>query len=220
MIVFGGTFDPLHDGHDMCVVSALTLFPAARLLLCPTVAPLLDATTTPKTPLLSFTKRCQLLEKHFCAHPRIFLSTVEELLPRPNLTVNLLQRLRALYPRQRLGFLLGQDQYATFATWQGARAMLLAGCDLLVAARNGFEEIAVCTQALAKKLSLPLVRKSEKLFQHQCFSVYCLQNELVDITSTEIRLAYQQKRALPRVPSAVREFFQQEQEGEAWQTNS
>lgn len=201
LVIFGGTFDPPHNGHLLCVELALLKFPAAQLLICPTYAPLFDTRIIPKKTLFDFATRLRLVRKTF-TDARVSVSDLEKEMPRPNLTVNLLAALNT--PKQeRMALLIGQDQFSSFKDWQRVEEMT-AVCDLIVARRSGSPPLDQAMATLAAQLGVEMLWQEEKqCYISSLFSVYILADRLLDASSTEIRTRYQNGEDVGQVVPAV-----------------
>ena len=206
VIIYGGAFDPPHNGHMHCVKLARQRFPHAAVLVCPTYAPLRDATSVPKQTLLDFKARLHLARAVFKGKG-ITVSDLEARLPRPTLTANTLQMVRKKFPRHRLALLLGQDQFSTLYDWQRVQE-ITACCDIIVARRADAATLADSATQLAHYLATSLVWDSQRQrYANANFSVYRLAAELLNISSTAVRAQQQRGAALPDVPTAVADFF-------------
>lgn len=206
LIIYGGTFDPPHDGHLLCVKLATARFPQAQLLICPTYAPLRDATTVPKNTLLTFDERLQLANAVFQGE-RVTVSDLEARLPRPSLTVNTLQLVQRKFHSQRLALLLGQDQFSSLRDWQGVQEIVTI-CDIIVARRRAATPLADSAAKLATTLATTLAwQEKQQCYSNGAFSVYTLVPELLNISSTAIREACRRGQQLHSVPAAVATFF-------------
>ena len=181
LLIYGGTFDPLHIGHHRCIELALHKFPDAYLAICPAYEPLLDATSIAKKTVSDFAQRCQTLRNHYHHQERIAVLDIEKLLPRPSLTINLIHMLRVMFPAVRMGLILGQDQYASFAAWQGARD-ILSECDLVIANRSGAPDFF----SLEKHLKVSL-NEGDDYLQSDTFNIYRIEDMDVRVSGTEIR---------------------------------
>ena len=155
LIVFGGTFDPPHDGHIGCVEQALMRFPKAKVYVLPSAQP--PATEVQlKTVTTSFEHRMAMAQLAFShlAH-RVEVLPLEQDLPKPSFTSNTLRHLALALPNERLGFLLGQDQWAAFPTWHEPR-QILQRAHLVVVARPSSTSLAEATEQTAAALGLEL----------------------------------------------------------------
>ena len=124
MIIFGGTFDPPHDGHVQCVKSALKRFPKSRIVVMPAaVAPLREEKTKNQYP---FEERLTLCQDKFSQldTQRIAVSDFERTQPQPNYTYNTLQAWQKIYPEQEVAFLMGLDQFKNLDRWKDYQKLL------------------------------------------------------------------------------------------------
>ncbi len=207
LIIYGGTFDPPHNGHLLCVKLAQQRFPYATILVCPAYVPLRDATSVPKQTRLDFKTRLQLTQAVFAAE-KITISDLEAHLPRPTLTANTLQTVRKKFPRHRLALLLGQDQFSTLRDWQRVEEITTC-CDIIVARRTAAAPLADSATQLAHRLTTDLSWDSQRQrYADNNFSVYLLAAEWLNISSTAVRRQLQHNTAfLSDVPTVVADFF-------------
>jgi nicotinate-nucleotide adenylyltransferase len=132
--LFGGAFDPPHNGHVALARAALDRFRPARLVVLVSVDP--GHRTTHAPPAV----RLQLAQAAFGAFP----NTDVELDPHPR-TVDLLRGGRFDDPL----VLLGADQFAAFPAWKEPDEVLRLA-RLGVATRSGIDRAQV--EALARTL--------------------------------------------------------------------
>lgn len=199
VIIFGGTFDPPHNGHLLCVAAVLKDFPESTIYLCPTYTALKDATTIEKRTMFDFPSRLEMLRLTFKPmieeHP-VLLSTVEEEMPRPNLTVNLISRLASIQLFRRHALLIGQDQFNMFPDWQEIDK-ITAVADLIVIRRPGTAELEGTIERLQDKLQQKFVEHTEtNELRGETFSIFFLNTPLLEVSSSEIRQRYQDKQTI------------------------
>ncbi|WP_456104019.1 nicotinate (nicotinamide) nucleotide adenylyltransferase [Prevotella sp.] len=158
--IFGGSFNPIHNGH---VALAKTFLEKENL----------DEVwfmVSPQNPfkidqqLLADHLRLKLVSKAIDYYPRFKASDYEFHLPKPSYTWNTLQHLTHDFPRYRFTILIGGDNWDAFNRWYHAED-ILANYKLVVYPRRG--------QNL-DNTSLPT-------------NVSLLQTPLIDISSTTIR---------------------------------
>ena len=206
LIIYGGAFDPPHNGHLLCVKLATARFPHAQLLICPTYAPLRDATSIPKDTLLDFNARLHLAQTVFTGK-QITVSDLEARLPHPTLTANTLQLVRQKFQAQRLALLLGQDQFSSLQDWQRVQE-ITADTDIIVARRQDAAPLAESAAQLAHTLATTFVwQAQQQRYAADTFSVYLLAPKSLNISSTAIREHLRHKQTLHDVPTAVADFF-------------
>lgn len=135
--IFGGSFDPLHIGHMALanIVYYRSPLPLEAVCLVPTVQnPLKVANGT----LLSFDFRCQLIEGAIESDRRFFYSRLEEKLPTPHYTFDLLEAFSLRHPDITFVLLIGSDNWQKFDQWY-RHEELIERYEILVYPRMGYE---------------------------------------------------------------------------------
>ncbi len=195
LAVFGGTFDPLHNGHIYMAGEILRHRIADEVLFVPAERPPhKDAgALTPSA------HRLAMLQLALEPYPEFSVSDIEiQKTSRPSYTIETLEMLHAAYPGHQLAFLLGADSLADLHLWHRA-SELVSRYEMLVFPRPG-EELPVFA-VLAEKFGAKLARK--------------LQNSLLDIpgfdvSATHIRQAVAAKLCLAGlVPDTIRNYIKQ-----------
>ena len=207
IIVFGGTFDPPHNGHLLCVTAILKNFPKSTIFICPTHTSLKDATTIQKETMFDFADRIEMLQlafKSMIEEYPVLLSTVEEEMPRPNLTVNLITRLASVQQFRRHALLIGQDQFNMFPDWQEIDKITELA-DLIVIRRPGNAGFADTVKRLQDKLQQKFVEYDQtNELRAETFSIFFPDTPLLELSSTEVRRRYQNQQTIDHlVPTAV-----------------
>lgn len=132
--IFGGTFDPLHNGHVIMAQEAVELAALETLI----VIPARQAPHKEKAPGLSAEKRFSLLQEVLGRLPRVRISDVEMRPKGPRFTVDTITTLRRDHPNDEFCFLIGSDSLHELHTWHAVDR--LAGLvTFLVAPRPGFD---------------------------------------------------------------------------------
>jgi nicotinate-nucleotide adenylyltransferase len=108
--VFGGQFDPPHNGHLAIVRAARDQLGLDRVLVVPSSRP--PHRAAPQTPAET---RYRLALAAFADEPRVEVSRLELDRPGPSYTVDTLERLAR--PGQDLYLILGADQLAALGSW-------------------------------------------------------------------------------------------------------
>jgi nicotinate-nucleotide adenylyltransferase len=116
--LYGGSFNPAHDGHRHVSVAALRLLG-------------LDAVwwlVTPANPLKDGNELAPLAERaqfaaRVAAHPRISVTCAEQALG-TRFTADFVRILRQRAPDARFVFLMGSDNLATFHRWERWREIV------------------------------------------------------------------------------------------------
>jgi nicotinate-nucleotide adenylyltransferase len=132
--LYGGTFDPVHDGHLAVARSLLELLALDGVLFVPAhTAP--HKRRAPPTPPWH---RHAMLALATQDEDRFRVSSVELEAPERPYTVETVARLRGELRDARLFFVMGADSWAEFATWKEWER-LLEMCDHVVVTRPGYE---------------------------------------------------------------------------------
>lgn len=119
ILVFGGSFDPVHRGHLALLAAAARELRPDRIVLVPAGRP-----PHKPGPVASFEERVALLKSALRspAAKRLAAKTVIERFEGkgrgPHYTVGTLQHLRRRWPRAEFFLLLGSDQLAEFSGWR------------------------------------------------------------------------------------------------------
>jgi nicotinate-nucleotide adenylyltransferase len=130
-ILYGGTFDPVHDGHLAVADAASALFDADVLLL-PSADP-----PHRELPGASAEQRAAMLDLAVTGHPRLHVDRCELQRAGPSYSVDTLREVRAgIGPRASLAWLLGADAFRGLHHWHQWRE-LFALAHLVVAVRPG-----------------------------------------------------------------------------------
>lgn len=181
--LFGGSFDPIHDGHLRPVQAAFDQLELDRLLYLPTAQP-------PHKPGRRFApavSRFAMVEMALLEHEHLEVSSFE-LDEGPAYTIDTLRHFTS--DERELFLLLGADSYLELATWRSWRE-LFDWATLVVLARPGYDRSA----------------PSEVQDVAERHGVLWVEHELVDISSTAVRKALRDGRttALP-VPGPVLQY--------------
>jgi nicotinate (nicotinamide) nucleotide adenylyltransferase len=134
--VFGGSFNPVHEGHVGIVRALAADAELQGILVVPARKSPFKRDATP----LPAEVRWAMLRSALAGIPRVWLSDLELRRPAPSYTVETLRTLSALLPAARLHFALGWDAFAEFARWHGSAEILsLAGLIVFDRAGRGRE---------------------------------------------------------------------------------
>ncbi|HYG10643.1 MAG TPA: nicotinate-nucleotide adenylyltransferase [Pyrinomonadaceae bacterium] len=133
--LYGGTFDPVHDGHVAVARELLKLFALDEVLFIPAhVAPHKRRNVPPASPL----HRYAMLALATQGETRFRISTVELDEPEKPYTVETIARLTAAMPGARFLFVMGADSWEEITTWREWER-LLSLVSHVVVTRPGYE---------------------------------------------------------------------------------
>jgi nicotinate-nucleotide adenylyltransferase len=181
--VYGGTFDPIHNGHLEVARAIAEHFRLDRLLIIPAHSP------PHKDPasISDAYHRYAMAVLATMNEPKLMVSTIELDMPERPYTFETVERLRELYGRETKQFLvIGADSFAEINTWREPER-LLSSTNLIVAARPGVEMRGAHLPARFRPRVRDL-RELDRLEQEEeGYFIYLTGYVASDISSTEIR---------------------------------
>lgn len=130
--VFGGSFDPVHNGHLALATSALDHFKLDAVRWVPAGQPWQKAAQ----PLTAGEHRAAMVRLAILGQQRFAIDESELKRQGASYTIDTLDALHTALPNAELVLVIGQDQYARLHTWHEWRA-LLSRVTLAVAVRDG-----------------------------------------------------------------------------------
>ncbi|MCF6290762.1 MAG: nicotinate-nucleotide adenylyltransferase [Desulfobacterales bacterium] len=206
--LFGGTFDPVHNGHLAAADAVWATMGLDQLWFVPAARPphKLDH------PVLDFEQRVAMLEQAVATRDGYTLSLLEAELARPSFTIDTLRELRnRLGPGTRLFFIIGQDSFAEIDTWKSFK-QIPALADLVIIPRPSCPPVA----RLAARF-FPGYRRSfedsttwEQETDPAGGRIHLLDMTPVEISSSEIRALVRQGRPIrDLVPAVVADYIQE-----------
>lgn len=141
--IFGGSFNPIHNGHVHLCHSYLDSGLIDELW----VIPVYDPPHKSLSELLPFKHRLEMTRLAFIREHRIKVLDVENHLPQPNYTLNTLEYLKSEYPECDFYLCIGGDSLNQFHTWYQYQSILKL-TKLLVAKREHFDVHDVSSEVL------------------------------------------------------------------------
>lgn len=127
--IFGGTFDPIHNGHLHLIKSILDLEKFERLVVVPAGDPWQKETEA------SSKQRLEMLELAI-AGVGVEISNCELNRVGPSYAIDTVKELRDEFPAEQYTWVLGSDAFAKIETWQKIDE-LVELVDFLVVVRPG-----------------------------------------------------------------------------------
>lgn len=185
--MFGGTFNPPHEGHVSAARACIAALGLDLLLVVPDREP-----PHKVLPLGSPTpaQRLEMCRLAFESVPHCEISELELRRGGPSYTVDTLRQLKREYPSAELWLLVGTDMFLSLDRWY-CPAEITRMARLAVAARTMRDRTAVYDKA--KELGRTLGAK-----------VDIIDNPVVEISSTELRGGTSRHRLSPKVAEYIR----------------
>lgn len=148
--IFGGTFNPIHNGHLLMVQDAMEAFDLARVLFVPCAVPPHKRSAG----LVSTVHRVAMLEAALDGNPDFELCDLEIRRGGTSYTIDTLRKLKQRYPEQELCLIIGSDTLPELCQWRDIGG-ILALCRIVTVARPGFELAALKRRSLKLKPPWP-----------------------------------------------------------------
>jgi nicotinate-nucleotide adenylyltransferase len=190
--IYGGTFNPPHLGHIRAAQMAVEALGLQQLLVIPDrIAPhkqLPEGSASPE-------QRLRMLELALEGERMITVSDLELRREGPSYTYETVEQLHAQYPQDQLILLMGTDMFLSFHQWRYPQR-ILKHAQLGVFYRGTPGERA------------NIDRVKEEM-ERQGHTVHLLQNEVVDISSTQLRRMLTFECASAFLPKGVEAFIRE-----------
>lgn len=136
--LFGGTFDPIHDGHLTVAREARRRFALDRVLLVPNNRP----PHKEGGARAAYVHRVNMVELACQDEPGFEVSRLEEGTERSYTIETLLKVRQTMATGDRLFFIIGADAYAEVGLWYRWREVLLL-TEFIVVTRRGHEIVSI-----------------------------------------------------------------------------
>jgi len=133
--IYGGTFDPVHNGHLEVARGVLKLFELDQIIFVPACVPPHKRNAKLTSPFHRFAMLALATEMD----QHLLVSTVELDAPDRPYAVDTVERMRAeVGVESELFFLVGADSWLEIKTWRDWQRLLTL-CNFIVMARPGYE---------------------------------------------------------------------------------
>lgn len=189
--IFGGAFNPVHNGHVNLAREAVHQLKLRRLIVIPTYE-----SPHKTTKLALFDDRAEMCERAFMGISEGFnvkceveVSDIERRMGGVSYTINTLRELKREYPKEQFYLLIGGDMLFSFRKWFKYES-ILKECKVCALARGG--------DSLSEMME----------FANEMGYVKVLPSDIVDVSSTEIREKLSRSEDITGlVPDGVREYI-------------
>ncbi len=187
--IFGGSFDPVHNGHVNAAKTFLEEINPDRLLIIPNFLP--PHKDAPQ--LAPAEDRLAMCRIAFTGDPRIEVSDLEIQRGGPSYTSDTLEELSELYPEDEFCLLVGGDMLLSFEDWHNWHRIIEKAA--LVCAPRTWEEENVLTAKAGELMS-------------EGAEVRILPIDVCEISSTQIREKVREGEDISyAVPEDVAEYI-------------
>jgi nicotinate-nucleotide adenylyltransferase len=168
--IFGGTFDPVHNGHLRAAHSFLEsgLIDEIWVLLTPDPPHKTDRSQA------DYSHRLEMLKLAFSRLDKVHINTVEKELSSPSYSLKTIQHLKKTYPDHTFFLCLGEDSIRHFHIWYKYREILKL-CSIIAVERPGFDssnveksilERTIFAEHVPMKVSSTQIRSEDNIAPH------------------------------------------------------
>ena len=120
VLLFGGTFDPVHNGHLFTCQAALEFLHAQLLIFLPAR---LSPHKQGEPPRASGEDRAEMLRLATAGMPQFQVDPREQNRQGPSYTIDTVRQIKAERPADQFTLLLGEDQLPKFHAWHQVDAL-------------------------------------------------------------------------------------------------
>jgi nicotinate-nucleotide adenylyltransferase len=208
--LFGGTFDPVHNGHLAVAGRVQEAFGLDSIWFIPAPVPPHKPGHIDNRDISSFAHRAEMLALALGDLDDFTLSRIEDELPKPSYTIDTLQEIRRrLGSEVQLYFIIGVDAFVEIATWKDF-LQLPALANFVVISRPAYQFSEV--EAVMNKYFTRYSRHSKECSwlpeDGKGGKMYFLNMEPVAVSSTEIRRMVHDGHPIQNlVPPGVKEYI-------------
>jgi nicotinate-nucleotide adenylyltransferase len=194
--IFGGSFNPIHNGHLLVAQAVFEAFGFDQLLLVPCqISPFKQGQDG--TVVADASQRLDMLRLAVGSDSRFDICDIEAKRQGVSYTIDTVHQLINRYPNTRFSLVMGMDSILDLYRWRQANE-LVSLCDIVTVQRPGCDEVPS-----PSALHFPL-EVAEKIVKN------VLRGRLCDISSTEIRQRIAEGRSIRYlVPLAVEDYILQ-----------
>lgn len=178
LVLFGGSFDPIHKGHTCVAVAALTQLNADQLIFIPAKQSPLKKTS----PLASDAHRLTMIQHAIAELKDCSVDDCEFKRPAPSYTLDTIKAFRhSLQQKAELFWLVGADTLPELPHWYRIEELMQL-CHLVIMTRGGYE-----TPNFSQYETLWGEKRVHELKKHM------IRTPMIEMSSSEIRSKLQQQ---------------------------
>jgi nicotinate-nucleotide adenylyltransferase len=203
--LFGGTFDPIHNGHLFPVEALAKEIGICHISLLPNNVP-----PHRPQPEASTEQRVEMLRLAIEDNPLFSIDERELHRTALSYTIDTLEEVRKEYGADKpIAFIIGQDSLLTLHTWDRWQEFL-SYCHLLVCGRPGYAN-HLDTPELEQWLNQHRTQDINQLKHNPCGYIYLAHTPLLDVSATDIRARRRDNDSYRELlPAKVQRYIQQQ----------
>ncbi len=197
--IFGGTFDPIHNGHLNIAHHCTKKLKLTHLFFMPCATP-----AHKQSPGISATHRANMVQAAIKNQPKFKLDERELKRKGASYSVLSLRELRLEHPNEALIFLIGMDSLNKLDSWY-AWQELTQLCHLVVCQRPN--EIYSPSDDVKAYIEQANTTQFSILENNTAGHILFLDTPVIDISSTEIRYGLKENQSQCQIPDPVMEYI-------------
>ncbi|WP_051305269.1 nicotinate (nicotinamide) nucleotide adenylyltransferase [Desulfogranum mediterraneum] len=199
--LFGGTFDPVHNGHLGVARYVLAHTELDRILFIPAPHP-----PHKRAPVASFRQRVAMLELALADEEQLTVSLVETEYSGLSYTIRTVRQLRQRYVQDRLFLIIGADSLKDLPRWHRAEELLQA-VSLIVAGRDKVDHNIIEASIKALPVSYQSQEAPGRWGSEPGRSLVYLGDTQWPVSSSEVRAQLERGQAPSMVPAPVYRYI-------------
>lgn len=131
--IFGGTFDPIHEGH-IKIIEELIKLNMDKIIVIPTNVKYYKK----NQPMLSYNERVEQCNLYLSKYNNVEVSNIEADMNDNEGFADTLLKLKNIYPKDELFTVIGSDSFNSIKSWRRYQIILNLS-KLIVATRSGYQ---------------------------------------------------------------------------------
>lgn len=201
--LFGGTFNPIHNGHLKVALVVHDYFRLDKILFIPSYLPPHKSSRDIASP----EDRLKMVELAISPYPQFEASSIEVERPETSYSIITLEKVKKLYRGAQIYFLVGIDAFLDIKTWKEYEK-LLAACSFIVVSRPGFN-LDQALEVLGDDWQAKMIKvnSSQQIIDSET-RIYLFPMDSLNISASEIRKRRQRGEAITGlVPEKVEKYI-------------
>ena len=205
--IFGGTFNPIHNGHVKAVLEVQKTFFLDKVLMIPSYIPPHKGAPDVAPP----SDRMQMVKLAAVFYPQFVPSHIEIEAKGKSYSILTLAKLKQQFPNAAMFFILGVDAFLEIDTWREYKKVL-EQCHFIVISRPGYD-LNEAKKPLGGNYAERMVQvlettKLDKAMLHP-YKIFLLSINALDIASKNIRKKVKMGKSIASlVVEPVEEYIQ------------
>ena len=191
--IYGGTFNPPHIGHIQAAKQAVSLLGLSKLLLVPAYAPPHKSALPSNSPTPR--QRLEMLRIAAADSPKIEVSDLELTREGISYSFETVAPLRRVYPEAELVLFVGTDMFLSFDTWKNPEEIL--------------KNAAIGVFYRGEKGERSDIQEKKAELEARGARVYLVQNDVIPISSTQMRRLLAFRCAGEFLPEGVLDYVRE-----------